>query len=143
MRSLRDLSDRQVSALRFNPPMLPWLRRELVTDWEALERLGANARRARMAHRWTQQELAELVELDQTSISLFELGRFPGMRVMSFIRIAGRLGLDLDAIAPPDRFVDDAVLEALRQAKLEADGRMCPFCRSELRPPIRMNDRRT
>jgi transcriptional regulator with XRE-family HTH domain len=95
-----------------------------------------------MAHRWTQRKLAERVELDQTSVSLFELGRFPGMRLMSFIRIAERLGLDLDAIAPRDRFVADGVLEAFRIARLEASGRICMFCRSELRTPIRIGQER-
>ncbi len=120
--------------------MLRLPRKELEADWDALERLGATVRLARIAHRWTQQELAELVELDQTSVSLFELGRFPGMRVMSLIRMVERLGLDLDAIAPRDRFVADGVLEAFRIARLEADGRFCPSCRSELRTPIRTNN---
>jgi transcriptional regulator with XRE-family HTH domain len=117
--------------------MLPWLHEESVVDWEALELLGATVRRARLAHRLTQNDLGERVKLDQTSISLFELGRFPGLRVILFIRMATTLGLDIEALAPRGRFVDDAVLEALRNAKLEAEGRVCPSCRSELRTPIR------
>ena len=120
--------------------MLEWSHPELVADWEALKLIGAAAKRARLARRWTQQQLAEMVDMDQTSISLLERGRFPGMRLMILIRIATRLGLDLDAIAPRDRFVVDAVVEALRLAGLRAEGRICPSCQSVLRTPIRTNE---
>jgi transcriptional regulator with XRE-family HTH domain len=118
---------------------MAWLRPETVVTWEALERLGATARRARLAHHWTQQHLAEKVELDQTSISLFERGRFPGLRLILFIRMATELRLDIEALAPRELFVVDAVVEALRVARLEAEGRVCPSCRSILRTPIRTN----
>ena len=118
---------------------LPWLHAELVVDFEALELIGLAFKRARLARRWTQQQLAEMVDMDQTSVSLFERGRFPGMRLMVLIRMATRLGLDLDAIAPRERFVVDAVVEALRIARLREEGRVCPSCQSVLRTPIRTN----
>ena len=119
--------------------MLPSLRAELVVDIEALKLIGAAVKRARLARRWTQQQLATMVDMDQTSVSLFERGRFPGMRLVILIRIATRLGLDLDAIAPRERFVVDAVVEALRIARLREEGRICPSCQSVLRTPIRTN----
>ena len=112
--------------------MLPWLHEELEANWAALQLLGATFQRARLAHRWTQSELGDRVEIDQTSVSLFERGRFPGLRVILLIRMATALGLDIDGLAPRHRFVDDAVLEALRIARLEAEGRICPTCRHEL-----------
>ena len=129
-----------MSVVRFTSSViLPWLHEECIVDWEALELLGKAVRRARLARHWTQQQVAAMVDVDQTSISLFERGRFPGMRVIIFIRIATRLGLDLDAVAPRDLFVADAVVEGLRLARLREEGRVCPSCQSVLRTPIRTN----
>jgi transcriptional regulator with XRE-family HTH domain len=97
-------------------------------DRAALELLGGTARRARLAHHWTQLELEDRTLVDQSTISLFERGLFPGMRIAWFVRLATTLGLDIPALAPADRFVEDAVLDALNRAREEAEGKRCPTC---------------
>ena len=103
-----------------------------VVDRVALVKLGAVVRRARVAHRWSQFELEQRTRVDQSSISRFERGGFPGLRIAWFVRMATALSLDIDGLAPRDRFVVDGVLEAFRIARLEADGRICLVCRRPL-----------
>ena len=70
------------------------------TDPEAIGRstIGRAIRQFRLANGWSQQQLAWLVGVNQSTISRLELGTLSGMRLSNFARILGQLSVHPDAL---------------------------------------------
>jgi transcriptional regulator with XRE-family HTH domain len=63
---------------------------------DAVERFGANVRKARLARGWTQEDLAERAGLASVQVSRIERGQRE-VRLTTFIRLVRALG-----VAPAD-----------------------------------------
>jgi transcriptional regulator with XRE-family HTH domain len=59
---------------------------------DAVERFGANVRKARLAHGWTQEDLAEKTGLATVQVSRIERGKRE-VRLTTFTRLVRALGV--------------------------------------------------
>ena len=76
----------------------------------AIEAMGAEIRRLRLAIPATQRELEELAGLDQTTISRIERGQMPRLRMFRYARlraaVEGQLGVIHHRPRKPRRRID-------------------------------------
>src|SRR5690349_10616654 len=66
-------------------------------DRQLPERIAARVRQARAQKGWTQEKLAEALDVATETISRYEVGRFPPSLPM-LSRLADALGIDLQSI---------------------------------------------
>ncbi len=94
------------------------------TDWvpfevsEAIKKLGANIRRARVRRRISQEELAQTCHIGRKTMYAVEKGT-SGMAIGTILSVLWSLGL-LDSaanLADPDTDEHGKILEAARQTK--------------------------
>ena len=69
--------------------------------------IGANIQQLRHARGWTQEQLAERLEIQPANLSRYETGA-RGMSLDLFIRTARVLQVDLDVLVAPPDAVDGA-----------------------------------
>lgn len=60
-----------------------------------MQKIGEQIKQARKAHKWTQAELAEMANIDRTTLGGIERGSYRDIGIRKVARVAELVGLEL------------------------------------------------